>query len=100
RPAPDEVLVAEAAKALATANFPAIYAGGGVQRGSATAELLELAEILGAPVIMTSNGKGSIDDRHRLAFNGHGVIQLQDKVDVAFAVGTRFLDAGSEPNGP
>lgn len=99
RPAPNEVLVSQAAKALAGARFPAIYAGGGVQRGAATAELLELAELLGAPVIMTANGKGSIDDRHPLAFNGHGGTQLQSKVDVAFAVGTRFLDASSEPNG-
>ncbi len=98
RPAPDEVLVQQAAKALATAQFPAIYAGGGVARGSACAELLELAELLGAPVVMTSNGKGSIDDRHPLAFNGHSGLLIRDKIDVAFGVGTRFLDGASNPN--
>ena len=98
RPAPDEVLVQQAAKALATAQFPAIYAGGGVARGSASAQLLELAELLGAPVVMTSNGKGSIDDRHPLAFNGHSGLLIRDKIDVAFGVGTRFLDGASNPN--
>jgi acetolactate synthase-1/2/3 large subunit len=48
---------------------------------------------------MTSNGKGSIDDRHRLAFNGHSGMLIQNKVDVALAVGTRFLDGNSNPNG-
>ena len=98
RPAPDEVLVAQAAKALASAKFPTIYAGGGVQRGEATPELLALAELLGAPVVMSSNGKGSIDDRHPLAFNGHSGLLIRDKVDVALAVGTRFLDGMSNAN--
>ena len=67
-------------------------------RGSASAQLLELAELLGAPVVMTSNGKGSIDDRHPLAFNGHSGLLIRDKIDVAFGVGTRFLDGASNPN--
>jgi acetolactate synthase-1/2/3 large subunit len=98
RIAPDEIQISRAAKALANAQFPAIYAGGGVQRGEATAELLELAELLGAPVVMTSNGKGSIDDRHPLAFNVHSGLLIRDQVDVALAVGTRFLDGNSNPN--
>ncbi len=98
RPTPDEVMIAQAAKALASAQFPAIYAGGGVPRGEASVEITELAELLGAPVVMTSNGKGSIDDRHPLAFNGHSGLLILDKVDVAFAVGTRFLDGNSNSN--
>jgi acetolactate synthase-1/2/3 large subunit len=97
RPAGDPVLVAQTARALATASFPMIFAGGGVQRGGATAELLELAELLQAPVVMTSNGKGSLSDRHPLALTQHAGGQLLEKCDVAFGVGTRFLDINNSP---
>lgn len=97
RPAGDPVLIAQAAKTLATARFPMIFAGGGVQRGDATAELLELAELLQAPVVMTSNGKGAISDRHPLALTQHTGAQLLEKSDVCLGVGTRFLDMNNAP---
>lgn len=97
RPAGDPVLIAQAAKALASARFPMIFAGGGVQRGGATEELLELAELLQAPVVMSSNGKGSISDRHPLAINQYAGGQLTPSADVFFGVGTRFLDINNAP---
>lgn len=97
RPAGDPMVIAQAARALATASFPMIFAGGGVQRGDATAELLELAELLQAPVVMSSNGKGSISDRHPLALTQHTGAQLLGKSDVQFGVGTRFLDMNNAP---
>ena len=97
RPSGDPVLVAAAAKALADASFPIIYAGGGVQRGEATAELLELAELLQAPVVMSTNGKGSLSDRHPLAFTQHAAAKIQGDADVLFGVGTRFLDINNSP---
>jgi acetolactate synthase-1/2/3 large subunit len=97
RPAGDEIMIAQAAKALAGASFPLIYAGGGVQRGDAGEELRELAELLQAPVVMSTNGKGSISDRHPLAASQHVGMQIRDRADVVLGVGTRFLDINNSP---
>ncbi|KAA9393931.1 thiamine pyrophosphate-binding protein [Kocuria coralli] len=64
QPAPVED-VRRAAEALGTAKRPVILAGGGSL--AAGARLLELAELLEAPVITTTNGKGAIPERHRLS---------------------------------
>jgi thiamine pyrophosphate-dependent acetolactate synthase large subunit-like protein len=58
------------ASRLASGSRPVILAGGGA-RGAA-GELRELAEVLGAPVITTTNGKGVLPDDHPLAL-GAGV---------------------------
>ncbi len=97
RPAGDEILIAQAAKALAGASSPLIYAGGGVQRGEATEELRELAELLQAPVVMSTNGKGSLSDRHPMAVSQHVGMQLRGGADVVLGVGTRFLDINNSP---
>jgi acetolactate synthase-1/2/3 large subunit len=90
RPAGDPDLLKLAAKLLGEAKSPLIYSGGGVQRSECAAELLALAEMLQAPVVVSRNGKGTISDRHYLA---HGWIAdrgLYEKADVILAVGTRF----------
>ena len=94
---PDPGLVARAGKALADATSPLIYAGGGVLAGRAWAELLRLAELLQAPVVMTRNGKGSISDRHHLAHSEVAELEFRPKADVVLAVGTRFVNSSSEP---
>ena len=63
RTGPDPEMVALAAKLLRAANNPLFICGGGVVISGAEAELLELAEKLGAPVATTISGKGSIDER-------------------------------------
>jgi acetolactate synthase-1/2/3 large subunit len=63
RVAPDPELVSLAAKMLRGAKNPVFICGGGVVISGAEAELLELAEKLGAPVATTISGKGSIDER-------------------------------------
>jgi thiamine pyrophosphate-dependent acetolactate synthase large subunit-like protein len=45
---------------------PVIWAGAGVNRSGASARTRELAERLGAPVIMTALGKGSFPESHPL----------------------------------
>jgi acetolactate synthase-1/2/3 large subunit len=90
RPAGDPDLIARAAKLLGEASSPVIYAGGGIHRSGASDELLALAEMLEAPVVISRNGKGAISDRHYLA---HGWIAdrgLFEQADVILAVGTRF----------
>jgi acetolactate synthase I/II/III large subunit len=78
-----------AAKALAGSKRPVIFVGGGIF--GATEELLALAEMLQAPVVMSSNGKGAITARHYLAQNMLGGRELWKDADVVLAVGTRFV---------
>ncbi|MBA2278283.1 MAG: thiamine pyrophosphate-binding protein [Chloroflexia bacterium] len=92
RPQGDPDLLEEAAKLLGTAERPLIFAGGGIHGAEAWAELQTLAELLQAPVVMTSNGKGAVSDRHYLAQSAIGGIALLPEADIVLGVGTRFVD--------
>jgi acetolactate synthase-1/2/3 large subunit len=98
RPRPDATEVERAAALLAGAKRPVIVAGGGVIGADATAELLALAERLGAPVVTTWNGKGAIDETHSLAGQTIGDTgatignALSAGADVILSVGCRFVD--------
>jgi len=98
RPRPDAAQVERAAALLAGAQRPVIVAGGGVISADATAELLALAERLGAPVVTTWNGKGAIDETHPLAGQTIGDTgstignSLASSADVILSVGCRFVD--------
>src|SRR3990172_355420 len=91
RSAGDPDLLEKAAKALGQARHPVIFSGGGIISSGAWAELQHLAETLQAPVIMTSNGKGALSDRHDLAQTGRAAATLGPEADVVLAVGTRFV---------
>jgi len=51
-------------------------------------------------VMMTPNGKGAISYRHYLAQNLMSTRELIPDADVIFAIGTRFLEASTQPWGP
>ncbi|MEA2584969.1 MAG: acetolactate synthase large subunit [Thermomicrobiales bacterium] len=97
RPAGDSDLIDRAAKLLGEAETPLIFAGGGILRSGAWDELLALAELLQAPVILTSNAKGAISDRHYLAQSQLAERELSPRADVVLAVGTRFIGVVGEP---
>jgi len=87
-----------AAALLAEAKKPVLYVGGGVIRGKASAELLELAESTGAPVVTTLMARGAFPDSHpqHLGMPGmHGtvpaVLALQE-ADLLISLGARFDD--------
>ncbi len=84
--------LAAAAERLAGAERPVIVAGGGAAAAGAWDELTRLAEILGAPVVATVNGKGSFDDRHPNAFLPLAGKELLGRADTALVVGSRGLD--------
>ena len=93
--APDPAKIREAAQLLAHAAHPLIWAGGGCREADLSAELLELAEALNAPVITTPEGKGAIpeDHPHSLGtyYYGHGPGYLAlPQADVILAVGSRL----------
>ena len=85
---PDADLIDEAARLLGTAEAPVIFCGGGaLEAGDA---LLELAEMLQAPVVSHRMGKGIVSDRHYLAQNLKAGHRLWARADVVLAVGTRL----------
>lgn len=64
---PEPRAVESAARLLDEAKRPVVVAGGGVVLGDARAELLALAEKLGAPVVTTFGGKGAFPWDHALS---------------------------------
>ena len=95
RPAASDEQVAEAARILAEARRPLIWAGGGVIASEGSAALVRLAERMQAPVITTAEGKGAIDDRHPLALGAlrlrnDPVAKEEPHFDVILGVGSRM----------
>ena len=88
----DSVLFLQAIDMLARAQRPVLYAGGGVVASGAGAALQRLAERLEAPVVMSMNGRGALDDRHPLALTWLAGREALASADVVLAVGSRFLD--------
>jgi acetolactate synthase I/II/III large subunit len=93
-PAPAPEVLAEAAKLLAAAERPLLWAGGGVERSGAWKELLALAERLRAPVATTYMGKGAFPAGHPLAVGSAcddaAFAELLDDADVILCIGTEL----------
>ena len=95
---PQDIL--EAARALLEAQNPIIHAGQGVLYADSTQELVELAELLQAPVMTTMAGKSAFPEKHPLALgSGSGVMSAPvfnflTKADVIFGIGTSFTRHG------
>ncbi|MBI3918519.1 MAG: thiamine pyrophosphate-requiring protein [Betaproteobacteria bacterium] len=98
--------IAAAAKVLLEARRPVIHAGQGVLYAEASAELLELAELLQIPVMTTLEGKSAFPEDHALALGtGAGgmpgtVFHFLPKADVLFAIGTSLTRHGMATNIP
>ncbi|HYQ65230.1 acetolactate synthase large subunit [Actinophytocola sp.] len=90
--------VREAAKLIAHAKRPVFYVGGGVLKAQASADLRELAELTGIPVVTTLMAKGAFPDSHRqhLGMPGmHGsvaAVAAMQRADLLIALGARFDD--------
>jgi len=90
--------VREAAALISAARRPVLYVGGGVLKAQASAELAELAELTGAPVVTTLMARGAFPDSHpqNLGMPGmHGnvtAVTALQKADVLVALGARFDD--------
>ena len=95
---PHKLQVKKAAELLLKAERPMIFAGGGVILSNASPELLELAELLMAPVATSLMGKGCFPENHPLSLGNigmHGTVEANKLIleaDVLLAVGTRFSD--------
>ena len=106
RPAGNPHEVEAAARALVEARNPVVVAGQGVLYAEATAELVELAELLQAPVMTTLEGKSAFPEDHPLALGtGSGVmtgpvLDFLRGADVVFAVGASLSRHGMAINLP
>ena len=95
-PRPEQVR--GAARALLAASRPVLYAGGGTINGEACAELLDLAEAGGIPVVTTLMAKGAFPDSHPLCYGAPGMHGSKwanwalNKADLIVAAGARFDD--------
>ncbi|HTZ04812.1 MAG TPA: biosynthetic-type acetolactate synthase large subunit [Gaiellaceae bacterium] len=89
---------AAAAQAVAAAERPILYVGGGVLNAHATDELLKLAETARLPVVTTLMGKSGFPETHELHVGWPGMHGPKwsnwalNKADLIVAVGARFDD--------
>ncbi len=96
RSGPDPADVAEAAKVLAGAERPVIYAGQGVHWARAWSELRALAEAWNIPVTTSIEGKSAFPEDHPLSLGSGGranprpVMRFLAEADVIFGIGCSF----------
>ena len=98
--------VEAAAQALCRAQYPVIHAGQGVLAAQATDDLVELAELLSAPVMTTLLGKSAFPEVHPLALgSGSGVMSgtlyhFMRRADLVLGIGASFTKHGMSMNLP
>ena len=101
RPSIDPATAERIVAALAAAERPVLYAGGGVLSARASAELAALAEALELPIAHSLMGKGVVREDHPLllgmtGFWGTPIANEKCRTaDLILAIGTRFAEANS-----
>jgi len=95
---PKSEAINDAAALIAQSKKPVLYVGGGVIKANAAKELMQLAEITGAPVVTTLMARGAFPDSHpqHLGMPGmHGTVAAVtalQKADLLITLGARFDD--------
>jgi len=90
--------IAGAADRIAAARRPVIIAGGGVPRSGACRALAAFAERIGAPVVCTQAGVGSMLGDHPLNLFSAGPTgttagtRMVERADLVLGIGTRYSD--------
>jgi acetolactate synthase-1/2/3 large subunit len=90
--------IREAARLIVESSRPVLYVGGGVLKARACAELRQLAELTGIPVVTTLMARGAFPDSHpqHLGMPGmHGTVAAVtalQKADLLICLGARFDD--------
>ena len=98
RLAPNAQAIADAAELIAQSSKPIFYVGGGVIKADAHRELLEIANLLGAPVVTTLMARGAFPDSHPLHLGMPGMhgtvaaVTALQKSDLLITLGARFDD--------
>jgi acetolactate synthase-1/2/3 large subunit len=95
---PDAQAISDAAALIAQSSKPVFYVGGGVIKANASAELRQLVELLGAPVVTTLMARGAFPDSHPLHMGMPGMhgtvaaVTALQKADLLITLGARFDD--------
>jgi acetolactate synthase I/II/III large subunit len=90
--------IKDAARLMADAHRPVIYAGGGILKARAAEALRELAELTGIPVVTTLMARGAFPDSHELCLGMPGMhgnytaVTSMQQSDLLIALGSRFDD--------
>ncbi|WP_280383781.1 3D-(3,5/4)-trihydroxycyclohexane-1,2-dione acylhydrolase (decyclizing) [Nocardia wallacei] len=98
RPRPDRETLAEAARALRSAQRPLLVVGGGVRYSGAGRRAVELAERHGIPMAETTAGRTLVPHDHPLYAGPLGITgsgsanTVAAEADLVLAVGTRLQD--------
>lgn len=95
---PSASKISQASELLAKAERPLFLVGGGAITSGASDEIVQLSDLLMAPVATTFMGKGAFPETHPLSVGSIGMHgnpaanRLISEADVLLAVGTRFSD--------
>ena len=95
---PENQAIKDAAALIAQSSKPVFYVGGGVIKANASKELMQLAELLGAPVVTTLMALGSFPDSHPQHYGMPGMhgtvaaVTALQKADLLITLGARFDD--------
>jgi acetolactate synthase-1/2/3 large subunit len=95
---PHSKQIREAARLILESSRPVLYVGGGVIRADASAQLRELADLTGLPVVTTLMARGAFPDSHpqHMGMPGMhgtvGAVGALQKADLIVALGARFDD--------
>src|SRR5438067_2289211 len=91
-------MIREAARLIASARRPVIYAGGGILKARAAEALRALVDLTGIPVVTTLMARGAFPDAHPLCLGMPGMhgnytaVTAMQKADLLVALGSRFDD--------
>lgn len=87
-PKPDPDRIKAAAALIAGSKTPMIFVGGGAIE--AREEILELAEMIDAPVVAFRSGRGIVSNAHELGLTMASAYKLWPKTDLMIGIGTRM----------
>jgi acetolactate synthase-1/2/3 large subunit len=87
-PLPDTERVKAAAELIADSKTPMIFVGSGAIH--ARDEILELAELIDAPVVAFRSGRGIVSNAHELGLTMAAAYRLWPKTDLMIGIGTRM----------
>ncbi|MDE5462508.1 thiamine pyrophosphate-dependent enzyme [Bradyrhizobium sp. CSS354] len=86
-PQPDPDLIKQAAALIRNSKAPMIFVGSGAIE--AREEILELAEMIDAPVVAFRSGRGIVSNAHELGLTMAAAYKLWPTTDLMIAIGTR-----------
>jgi acetolactate synthase I/II/III large subunit len=87
-PQPDTERVKAAASLIAGSKTPMIFVGSGAIH--AADEILELAELIDAPVVAFRSGRGIVSNAHELGLTMAAAYKLWPQTDLMIGIGTRM----------